>query len=146
MKTIINKSDQGDGNNFGYKIPDNYFEELSSSVAEKTYQNGQFYRIKINFSKYKIAASLALIFCSSIILFFVLQNKTSENRSVLLAKNNDSSKVEIIKVNESNVSTIESPTLHYVAEESIENAIVEVAEDLNLNDEELIELTELLEI
>lgn len=146
MNTNSNKSEQEKADHFGYVVPENYFNELSSSVANKTHQRGHLILSLKHYSRYKIAASLALLIGSSLILYYVLNYKTEESSTALFAKNNDSSKVIVIKESNSTNSILESPESSITSDQSIDNAIIDVADELNLNEEELLELTELLEI
>ncbi len=140
MKPIEEEKNQ----NPGFKVPENYFEELEINVMQKANTSSKsFY---LGRKVWAIAASIILII--GISFSIVMINNTTKNESELYSaiKDTNSKAVRIFTNSTSDSEKIGNDIVLNTEEEIINNEIVEFAEEFNLSDEELIEFVDLLEI
>ncbi len=135
------QDDNFDPKKSGFKIPENYFEELEKSVMKKTSTHTN--TISLNRKLLSLAASLLLIVGISWIIYFVVSNnKSIENTKYFAEIANKDSDIGLPKT----ITHLNEIDQASNSEESINNEILDFAEELNLNDEELLELIEISDI
>lgn len=141
MKPIQEENQQNQ--NSGFKVPENYFEELENNVMQKinTSQKSFYLGRKV----WAVAASILVIMGISTI--FIVLNNTNSEKAKLYSSNKDSS-IKVGRVAPVETANLEKAGTEFAnsSEENIDNTIFELAEELNMSDEELIEIMDILEI
>lgn len=141
MKPIQEENQQNQ--NLGFKVPENYFEELENNVMQKinTSQKSFYLGRKV----WAVAASILVIMGISTI--FIVLNNTNSEKAKLYSSNKDSS-IKVGRVAPVETANLEKAGTEFAnsSEENIDNTIFELAEELNMSDEELIEIMDILEI
>lgn len=135
------QDDNFDPKKSGFIIPENYFEELEKSVMKKTSTPTNI--ISLNRKLLSLASSLLLIMGISWIIYFVVSNnKSIENTKYFAEIANKDSHIVLPKT----ITHFKEIDQASNSEESINNEFLDFAEELNLNDEELLELIEISDI
>lgn len=143
LKRFDNSSDSG------FQIPDGYFEGLKSEIDRKIVASRLQNRRVRNRWIYSAAASIALFL--GISLYFIL----SENGSNIASKGvqlthiaMDSNRQTIAESLASNpsVENVAETALSVESQDLIDDELIATADELNLSDEELVELTEYIDL
>jgi hypothetical protein len=147
----MKKSEGEDFSKDGFVVPDYYFERLKKNIESEIFQpktGTRNHSLKI--WNYVAAASIVLLIGFSVAIYQKLESKnidsTKTSEIALMTNSKTNNQVQNMDSMDKVIDNPKISNTQVETQESIDNAIIEVTEDMDLSDEEFVELVSSLEI